>query len=224
MNRREAEELLPWFVAGTLSDEETRAVQAFIDSGEIAATDVDELALFAETVSEKAEDEPDYNQQIQRNVMAQLDDVPQEAPEEPVIVRETTAAESNGLLARISEAISWQQTPTFSKLAMGAQFAAVLALALVVAMPGEDIADTTYATVSGTAVAANADLSVAFADGVTEADLRALLLDSDARIVDGPNSLGMYGVALPEGADVAAMQQTLQASPLTAFVQPAPRP
>lgn len=223
MNKREAEELLPWFVAGTLSDEETRAVQAFIDSGEIAATDVDELALFAETVSEKAEDEPDYNQQILRNVMAQLDDVPQEAPEEPVIVRETTAAESKGLLARISEAIGWQQTPTFSKLAMSAQFAAVLALALVAAMPGEDIADSAYATVSGTAAAANADLSVAFANGVTEADLRALLLDRDARIVDGPNSLGMYGVALPEGADVAAMQQTLQASPLTTFVQPAPR-
>ena len=49
MTRQEAEDLLPWFVNGTLSHEESRAVQAFIDSGEISQQEVEEVRLFAET-------------------------------------------------------------------------------------------------------------------------------------------------------------------------------
>jgi hypothetical protein len=43
MNRQEAQELLPWFVAGTLNEDESRAVQAFIDSGEISKAELNEL-------------------------------------------------------------------------------------------------------------------------------------------------------------------------------------
>src|SRR6056297_122647 len=42
VNSREAEELLPWYVAGTLSAEESRVVQKFIDSGEISERQLDQ--------------------------------------------------------------------------------------------------------------------------------------------------------------------------------------
>ena len=73
MNKQEAQELLPWFVAGTLSAEESRAVQAFVDSGEIASGELDEYALFAEAVQEQTEHEPVFRQTLLNDVMQQLD-------------------------------------------------------------------------------------------------------------------------------------------------------
>ena len=64
MNRREAQELLPWHIAGTLSAEESQVVQAFIDSGEISSSEVEELSMFAETVASVGEQEPVYNPAI----------------------------------------------------------------------------------------------------------------------------------------------------------------
>ena len=88
MTRQEAEELLPWFVNGTLSREESRAVQAFIDSGEISQQEVEEVRLFAETIQEQSAEEPAFNPGIFEGVMAKLDTVEQEAVDTPVIVPE----------------------------------------------------------------------------------------------------------------------------------------
>ncbi len=226
MNRQEAEELLPWFVAGSLSADETRAVQAFIDSGEISAAELNEVSLFAETINEQSAHEPEYNPAILENAMAKLDSVVQEPAEEPLIVREPVA--QPGLLERISTFFKWDETPRMAKLAIGAQFAAVLAMVVFVTAPDNGGAffsrDNVYESVSGTTAIAAADLTLAFAPGTTVEDVAALLATVDGRIVDGPNSLGMYSIALPEGADIATLQAELSTSPLTTFVQPAAQP
>lgn len=56
---------------------------------------------------------------------------------------------------------------------------------------------------------------VAFAPGTTEAELRALLLDLDLVIVEGPSALGFYRLvpADPE-ADPAAFRAALEAAPI----------
>ncbi len=223
MNRQEAEELLPWFVAGSLNADETRAVQAFIDSGEISAAELNEVSLFAETINEQSAHEPEYNPAILDNAMAKLDAVVQEASDEPLIVREPIA--EPGLLERISTFFKWDDTPRMAKLAIGAQFAAVLAM--VVFVTASDNGGSffprgaaTYETVSGTAAVTTADLTIAFAADTTLEEVTALLATVDGRIVDGPNSLGMYNIALPEDADVTALQTELSASALTTFVQP----
>lgn len=58
-------------------------------------------------------------------------------------------------------------------------------------------------------------LLVAFAPGTTEAELRALLLDLDLLIVEGPSALGLYRVvpADPE-ADPEALRIALEAAPI----------
>ncbi len=220
MNRQEAQELLPWFVAGTLNESEALAVQAFIDSGEISASELEELSLFRDTINEQSTFEPDYNPALLNNVMAQLESIPQDAPEEPLVVSEAKPASAGGL-AGLLERIGWSQTPPFAKFAMAAQFAAVLALALVVASPagdGDAVDNGQFEVVSG--ATSQADLTIAFAQGSREADIRALLLDLGAQIVEGPNSLGMYGVSIPESVDVQVAQQSLAASALTTYVQP----
>ena len=227
MNKQEAEELLPWFVAGGLSADETRAVQAFIDSGEISTAELNEVALFAETISEQSEHEPAYNPGILQNAMARLDDIEQASADEPLIVREPVA--EPGLFERIKTFLKWDETPMIAKLALGAQFAAVLALAVVVASPDNGGAffnrgNAGFEVVSGTVTAAAPDLTLAFVPGTALEDVATLLQSVDGRIVDGPNSLGMYSIALPEDADVTAAQTTLDAGALTTFVQPAAQP
>lgn len=220
MNRQDAQELLPWFVAGTLSEEETRAVQAFIDSGEIKTEELKEVEMFAETVSEQSSAEPAYNPAILQKAMSQLDDIPQQAPEEPVIVGEAKPAQ--GIATRLRQFFQWDQTPGFAKLAMAAQFAAVLALAVFIVAPLGDANDELvpggYETVAGSTSAAA--LTVAFAANASESDVRTLLLDMQLRIVDGPNSLGMYSLAIPQDGSKTEITERLNASELTTFVQP----
>lgn len=236
MNRREAEELLPWFVAGTLEDEEARAVQAFIDSGEISASDLKELALFSETVSERQSSEPEFNPAILKKAMRQLDGITQEAPEVPVVVGEVGSdagaggrvrepEETPGLLQRILEALQWSLTPPMARVALVGQFALLFGLAVMVATRVDDApTEVVTETVSGSQTVLAADFSLSFAPGVSEVDFRILLLEHQISIVAGPSALGLYQVAAPDGIDLEALAERLAASPLVVFLQPVPQP
>lgn len=52
-------------------------------------------------------------------------------------------------------------------------------------------------------------VQVRFADSAAVSDINALLLRFDARLIDGPSSLGIYELALPRAA--AANAQVLRA-------------
>ncbi|MEQ9452281.1 MAG: hypothetical protein RJQ07_11915 [Pseudomonadales bacterium] len=225
MNKREAQELLPWFVAGSLSAEENRAVQAFIDSGEIKQGELEEFALFAEAVNEQTIDEPEFRPELLSEVMSQLDSVEQEQADPAVVVQESgqRAAQSEGLWQKIQSAFAdfeWSLTPPLAKVAMAGQFALVIALGALLLMQPDAQQDVSYGTVSSTSSVAQADLTLAVSASATEAQLRALLIDLDAQIVGGPDSLGMYKIDLPESADLAATLAALQANALVTFAQP----
>lgn len=232
MNKQEAEELLPWFVAGTLDEEEARAVQAFIDNGEINTEELEELGRFARTVSERQASEPDYDPAILRKAMSQLDGITQEAPEVPVVVGEVgsdggaggrvhTPDDGPGLIQRILDALQWSATPPMARVVLAGQFALLFGLAVMIASgPSETLPETGYGTVSGSQTALGVDLSLSFVPGTTEADLRALLLEHQISIVSGPSALGLYQAAAPEGSDIDVLVATLDANPLVLYVQP----
>lgn len=239
MNRREAEELLPWFVAGTLAEEEARAVQAFIDNGEINAADLEELTLFAQTVSERQVSEPAYNRAILQKAMSQLDGITQEAPEVPLVVGEVGSDagasgyagtggrnrdESPGLLQRLLDALQWSTTPPMARVVLAGQFALLFGLAVMVATRTEAPGEVGSVTVSGEQVALTPDFSLSFAPGTTEAGARALLLENKISIVSGPSALGIYQIAAPAGADLDAVAERLNASPLIVYLQAVPQP
>jgi hypothetical protein len=239
MNRQEAEELLPWFVAGTLDEEEARAVQAFIDNGEISSEELEALRLFRETVSERQAEEPAYNPAILNKAMSQLDGITQEAPEVPVVVGEVgsdggaggrvrASEDSPGLIQRILDALQWATTPPMARAVVVGQFALLFGLAVIIATGTEEVApESEFGTVSGTETATTAitaDLSFSFAPGTTEADLRALLLEHQLSIVSGPSALGLYRAAAAEGTDIEALVSALDANPLVLFVQPVLQP
>ncbi|MGE0621595.1 MAG: hypothetical protein AB7I04_01995 [Pseudomonadales bacterium] len=236
MNRREAQELLPWFVAGTLSDEETRAVQAFIDSGAISADELHELTLFAETVAERAPDEPAYDPAILQRAMSRLDGITQEAPEPPLVVGEVGRdagargqAQSDdgrpGLIQRVLDALQWSSTPTLARVVVAGQFALLLGLAVMVGSRSEEAVDAGgFETVAGETPVLAADFSLSFAPGISEADARALLIGHRLNIVAGPSALGIYQVSAPEGADLERIAAELSVSPLVILLERVPQP
>ena len=229
MNRREAEELLPWHVAGTLSVEESMVVQAFIDSGEISATEVDSLATFAEVVAAPSPAEPAYNPAILKRALEQLDDVVQEAPAEPLVVSEAMASRpaasetEPGLLQKLLAMLQWSATPVLARVVVAGQFALLLGFAVLF---GGQIGDSSGGaeTVGGSNVGQPADFSLIFSANAREAEIRALLLAHGATIVAGPSSIGIYQIAIPGDADPGPIAEGLTASPLITFLQPVPRP
>ncbi|MEM8767539.1 MAG: hypothetical protein AAGE43_08860 [Pseudomonadota bacterium] len=233
MNRREAEELLPWFVAGTLPEDEHQAVKAFVDSGEISKAELEEVALFAETVSVRGADEPAFNPALIKNALDQLDGITQEPPEVPLVVGEVGANsgargqignERPGLLARLLDSLQWSLTPPMARLAIAGQFALLLGIAVLVATTEAPTTDGAYETVSGSVGVLQADLSITFAPGIGEADARALLLERGLQIVAGPSALGIYQLAAPATADLGALANALVEDPRVIFAQPVPQP
>ena len=217
MNRREAEELLPWFVNGTLAADEAQAVQAFIDSGEIAPQAITELQLFSETISETTSDEPAYNPNILKNAMRKLEGVPQEHPEAPVVVRESALDKNDkkpGFLDSFFAGLTWSP---MAKVAIGAQFAVILGL--LVALGGGESTDEGFEVVAGGGQI-EADLTVLFAPDSREADIRTLLLNNQATIVRGPSALGMYELDIASDLELSLVQSRLNESAFTTYVQP----
>ena len=211
MTRQEAEDLLPWFVNGTLSHEESRAVQAFIDSGEISHQEVEEVRLFAETIQEQSAEEPAFNPAILDGVMAKLDTVEQEVVDAPVIVQEPRQ-ETEGFFARLFGGFAW---PPMAKLAVAGQFTVLVALSAALLTTG-GAGEEDHVTVSGTL---DVDVQIVFAPTTTEAQIRELLISVEGVIVDGPSSLGIYHIDLADDFDTAETVQLLKSHEATLMVQ-----
>jgi len=218
MNRQEAEELLPWYVAGVLSEEETRGVEAFIASGQITRASLDELTLLKESVREVGAEEPHYDPGVLDRVMTRLDAVPQLPPEEPIIVR--APVRRSGAIAALLERLQWSLTPKGVRVALAAQLLLVIGLGAALWLQS-DTPQRAQFDVAGRATAG--DFSVAFAADATEADIRSLLIDSDASIVSGPSALGLYTLDIADEADQSAARSRLEESPLVRLLQPVAR-
>jgi hypothetical protein len=227
MNRREAEELLPWFVAGSLSEEETRAVQAFIDSGEIEASELESLEIFAQSVAQPGAEEPEYDSTILQRAMQQLDGIEQEQPQLPLVVSEADQADDGeqpvGLVQRLLDKLQWSVTPPLARIVVAGQFALLLGLVTVVALREPGPVDVISHTVAGSVVGQSADFTLSFTPDASEASIRALLLDNRLHIVAGPSALGLYQVAAAEDADLERVSNVLAGSSLVVLVQPVPR-
>ncbi|MBB3693451.1 zf-HC2 domain-containing protein [Sphingomonas sp. BK580] len=87
----------------------------------------------------------------------------------------------------------------------GAQFAALLVLGTLVAWPPQR--DEGYRALGDPAAVRAGNALVMFRPETSEAALRGLLAEADARLVDGPTAAGAYVIALPgDGAALARLR------------------
>lgn len=222
MNRREAEELLPWYVAGALSREERDGIEALIAAGEIPPQVLEQLELIRESVAEVGGEEPHYDSAILDRVMAGLSSQPQLAPEEPIIVRAAAPKRGGGFVSDLLERLQWSLMPPVARIAIAAQLLLVLGLATVIVT--REAAAPQRADYQVAAGVATGDFTVAFAPTATEAEIRALLTYNRATIIAGPSALGIYTIAVAAEADPAEVRSRFGASDLVRLVQRVPQP
>jgi anti-sigma factor RsiW len=110
------------------------------------------------------------------------------------------------------------------RLAAAASVLMIVGLQTTILMRSES--GTRYEPLSGAlSIPANAwRVQVRFAESATIADINALLLRLDARVISGPSALGLFELALPReaAADAQALRARLAAEPLMEQVVVAP--
>lgn len=191
---REAIQLLPWYVNGTLDAAEFTWVDAHVHECVACRRECDQQRDLAATV--------------------RLEVTP------PAMVRsfERLGTQLDDLQSHVSRWRSWLQ-PSILVPLIAAQFAAIVVLVL---LPRPE-APLAYRTLSDAPRAAlsNDAVVVIFDSGLTLQGVQELLRESGARIVDGPNTRGAYTLEPPPGQQAATLDR-LRANPAVRFAQPAP--
>ena len=196
MTHQEALDLLPWYAAETLSEEERLAVAAHLEDCPECTV---ELAHFQElrlADLELSTDIPPAPANMLQQALAQIDDYE----------HERAAAPQSAPAARSWWDALWNPEPGFARLVMAAQFALVLVLAAGLLLRNNE---PDYGVLGGPG--AGATISIQFVDTATAAQISGLLADVEGVIVDGPSAIGLYTVHVPvEPEDAGAIEVFVQ--------------
>jgi hypothetical protein len=196
MTHQQALDLLPWYAAETLSDEERQAVAAHLEDCPDCTV---ELAHFQElrlADLELSTDIPAAPANMLQQALAQIDDYE----------HERAAASQSVPAARSWWDAFWNPEPGFARLVMAAQFALVLALAVGLMRDSEP----DYGVLGGPGDGAT--VSIQFVDTATAVQMRDLLAEIEGVVIDGPSAIGLYTVRieLEDAGAIDALVQRLQ--------------
>lgn len=229
-------ELLPWLVNGSLEATEARRVEGHLEGCAICREEERACRELAGLLHEGATHDPERGL---ARIDARLDDEPP-APRPPAPPRRPPPHRP---LRQLLVA-----TPRPVRAVLAAQMAALLVLAALAGWSGLGVAsgsnpaggEVTFRTLSDPppaaaerveATAAAARLRLVFAEDAALSDVRWLLIETGARLVDGPSPFGVYTVELTAGGERAASgerrrtaTETLEAlrrHPAVVFAEPA---
>jgi anti-sigma-K factor RskA len=200
----EAQRLLPWFVNGTLKDEELALIERHLGECADCRREADGLrqlqAAFTDTAP--SADATQSFLRLRRRI-------------------ETSRVQPLPRLTSIRR--TWSSTSPWMRWAVAVQFAAILILGGLQFV--DDRPAATYRTLgdpdvsSQGATSASPDkLVVVFDPQISEAQMRRLLRASGARIVDGPTDTGAYVLVVP-ARRAATVREALQAAPGVTLVE-----
>lgn len=218
MNERKMERLLAWYANGTLEGAERREVEAWLDNNPEAQLTLAEHQFMQQSVCEVGAEEPEFNAEAGFDkLMARIET--EQAANETVALSATPVARCRNW---ITETLQWQMTPTFARVALVSQLGVVLALGVVVLLPGEVNED--YRVLSGApALTINsgpqADIGV---DPQTDiGQFQTLLREQSAMIIAGPSAIGIYRIQFPDDGQFEARLAALKAQQMVIYLQQA---
>lgn len=187
--------LLPWYVNGTLSDEERRQVEAYLERSSHARDEVDLLRALRQQVKDEAVENSPGELGLQRlkREIKQADQTP---------------ASADRMAGRtISIASFWRP------LAAAACLVVVVQAGVMVGLRTGTIDPDTVGIASGTTGLSAPVMQVTFAPDATEEQIRELLQSAGASIAEGPTALGIYQLRLDnEATSIDEALTTLRAN------------
>ncbi len=212
---RRAAELLPWYVNDTLDGPELDLVTRHLERCAPCRLDLARERRLAHALRTSEELAFPAERGLAK-LHARLD-----AGEQPT----RDGGRRGGPLERL-RAI-WAGLSGPGRWVLAAQLVVVLTLGVALLQPPEPpdpAAPGTYRTLSSVSEVPTSGAQrfrIVFEDSSSEADVRALLLATEARIVDGPTPFGVYTL---ESLDAEETLETLRSSPLVTFVEPGANP
>lgn len=174
---RAAQELLPWYAMNNLSGADLTMVSAHVQACEQCRSD---LEWERKLLGIEPESHASFDMERALDKLRPELDIPRRL----------------SLHQRLSRLVHGTDRARASWMpwALAAQSAAIVALGVLLALPGKDAAS--YRTLGASKnIAGNA--VVVFEPGTTEHDLRQMLAANGARIVDGPTVTDAYLLSLP---------------------------
>jgi anti-sigma factor RsiW len=201
---QDVQELLPWFLNGTLQGEEAARVEEHLRGCPGCREELECLRVMQ---SEYVESEMAPEAQA---ALAKL----RPRLEEAVPARRPPPRRATGRAATLTAPF-----PVWFKLAMAAQFALVFGLGWAVLQP--DRAGLAYHTLSaaGAPERAVGSLVVVFDPAAPQRDVARILRACGGRVVDGPTASNGYVVAVPDGGLGAALTR-LRAESAVVLAEP----
>jgi len=198
---REANELLPWLVNGTLSGLERSRVERHVAECVACSQEMDSL-------------------RVVQAVVVHDDDADRQASQALARIKDRLRRPEQKPGAR-SIASQWRETRPWVRYAMAAQFILVAILgAALLRQPTPQY----YRSLGAVSKPAGPEsgLVVVFGETLAQRDVRDLLLRLHARIVDGPSPAGAYTLQVAQG-DQAAALAVLRHTSSVVFAEPAPQ-
>jgi anti-sigma factor RsiW len=179
----EVQELLPWFVKGTLAPDEAERVGAHLaECAECRADLESERRLSVEVVSLPLDADSGW-----------------EAMERRLTAEPSIRSHSAPRLWRKRVPLGWAVASPFAA-------AAAVALVLVNVMPAQPV-DQQYRALGAAEVAQTANLVVQFEPETQVRDMQAALAGVNARLVDGPTDTGAYLLRVDQGKRELALKR-----------------
>ena len=209
----EIEALLPWHATGRLDATETDRVERHLEDSDRCRVAFDGVQQIQSAVADEPIDWTPDPGAFDR-LRAQI------AIEAPRTAEQPTDSARRGWQRLVEWLVG--ETP-LPRWAVAAPAALAAVLAFLVASPQSEPDPTIYRTLTGASAqsaASGTAIQIAFDHDATEARIRALLQETKVRLVDGPSSIGFYGLALAPGADIDATLVQLRASSIVTFAEP----
>lgn len=203
LSHQAAQELLPWFVTNALGAEEMGSVRAHLRACAQCRDDADRQRMLRamQPPSSTLPNAEGAFARLRPRLVTALRQSAQK-PEQPM---------PSGFLRRLSGAgVSWM------RWALAAQAVIIAVLAVLVMRP--DAGPVPYRAL-GTPASAAGNVAVMFKPDTTEQELRRILQDSGARLVDGPTAAGAYVLHIPRAQQQASIA-VLRSKAAVALAEP----
>lgn len=180
-----AEELLPWFVNGTLEEADDLLVARHLEECVQCRHEVDALRAL-------------------RGSWAQGPAAPDPGPSFRRLRSRLTGMRSPAQLQRLPQPSPRRPRLGWASFAIAAQLIVIVALGVLL-FNAENSAPL-YRTLGPAGAGRQGTAAVAFDPRTTAAEIHQILSSTETRIVDGPTTTGAYVLQLPAGRESAAIE------------------
>jgi anti-sigma factor RsiW len=214
-SHRRTQELLPWFLNGTLEGEEAQQVEQHLQECPACQSELECLIVLRSDYVE-SELAPEAKGAFARLRPRLMDEAAPttRAPRRPPSrgkARQTTIP--GWAMARLGP------IPVWVKLALAVQFALIFGLGWQVLQPDRSALPYHVLSAAGAPEHAAGSLVVVFDPGSPQREVARILHGTGGRVVDGPTASNGYVVAVPDGSLSVALNR-LRAEPAVVLAEP----